>query len=91
MAEKLHHDEVIVNLLVDQFNRDMEDLMNYASIGGRPMFNIALTPEEQLERFNNPSMRQQIMDRIVQEGDPQGLSKYYLHIKSLMEKQNGRI
>jgi hypothetical protein len=87
MPEKLHHDEVIVNLLVEQFDKDIENLIEYATVGGRPMFNVALSPEEQIARFNNPVMRQQIIDRIVADGDPQGLSKYFNHLKGLMGVQ----
>jgi len=73
---KKHPDEELVEALTEQFENDVQIMVEFLQTEGRPIFTKPLTPEQQWERFSNPQTRMAIMARLAQNEGPAAIRKY---------------
>ena len=72
-----HRDERRVAMLKERFEADLERLLKYATTPeGRPMFQIPLTEDEQLDRWMNPETRLAAEEGVLRRGSQDELRRY---------------
>jgi hypothetical protein len=76
-----------VMLLKERYEQDLDKLIEWAKTpGGRPMFHMMLTKDEQLERWLNPNTKVVTEEAILKQQGPEGLRKYR---ERMLEMQYG--
>jgi hypothetical protein len=61
-----HRFEELVDAAVELFFKRVDQGVEFFSVGGRPMFTTKLTEREELERYNDPLMRQETYQQLLQ-------------------------
>ena len=83
-----HQMERRVRLLKEAFRADLDRLLTYLRTDeGRMAFQIALTPEEQLQRWQDPNMKMQIMEGMIKKDGPDTTARWIKRMNN-MEAQN---
>ena len=86
MRKKEHILERRLEMVKQRYERRLQLMKDAATIGDRPMFQVALSEREQLERYNDPMLRPIIMARIEQMEGPEAVTRYQLRMYELAEK-----
>lgn len=81
-----HPDERIVDALVEEFEADVELLVDFWSINGRPAFTHKLTEDEMILRFANPTTRQEIIASLEERGGGTAVVRYMEQMTRLMRR-----
>lgn len=85
-----HSTERLVAALKEQFKHDVEMVKEFLTVDGRPIFTVKLTPDEELARFRDPNMQQQVLADIERRQGPEAVGKYIQHMYTLMRQQEQR-
>ena len=85
-----HRTELLVTALKEQFKHDVDVLKEFLTVDGRPIFTVRLTPDEELSRFRDPTMMQQVLADIERRQGPEAVGKYIQHMYTLMRQQEQR-
>jgi hypothetical protein len=81
-----HQDEKLVDAIKEVFQRDVERLKEFLTINGRPLFTQRLTTVEELARFHDPVVRQQIMDDLDRREGPDAVRAWMERMTRLNEE-----
>lgn len=71
-----HPDELLVDALVDRFEHDLNNIVDFATVHGRLIFTVPLTDEEKWQRFANPESRAMVMDKVLRTEGPDAVKAY---------------
>lgn len=81
-----HPDEKLIDALEEQFEKDLHNMIDFATVHGRVMFNTPLTDEEKWTRFANPQTRAMMIDKILREEGPAAVRAYVNSMMSVARK-----
>lgn len=85
--DKLHPIERVVQKGVEAFKHDLNTQLKYMQVDGRPVFTTPLTAQERIERYMNPMMRQEIIEKKMQQGGIEATTAYMKEMKLLIAKE----
>lgn len=78
-----HRVERVVDALMERFERDVQNLVNAHTVHGRPIFMVPVSPQEQLERYLTPEVRQTIAGQM----DDEQAMAYYTKMAKLAQER----
>ncbi len=90
MAQKKHHLELLVDLLVEAIEEKVDRTVETLSMGdGRPIFGKLLSDQEKLNRWLMPELRSQMEQKVLQTEGNEGLAKYQNEMATLQGRLGG--
>ncbi len=75
--------ERVADALVELAPRQEDLIVDAFLVDGRPPFMVALSPQEKLDRYNDPAARQMAIQNAVNLGGPDAEAKYYAEMSKL--------
>ena len=90
MPEK-HRFERLLDMVVDRFNTRLEQMLDAAKVGNRPMFSVQLTRDEQLQRWNDPTVRALTEQELMAQGGPEAVLEYQNAMRELAARIAGNV
>jgi hypothetical protein len=82
----LHPDEVIADALADAIEEEIRLMVEFYEVEGRPAFTVPLTEEEELVRFMDPALREEILTEVQEEGGDPAVRDYTRRMVKVMER-----
>ena len=80
-----HRQEIRLEMLKQSYEQRLQIMKDAASVNGRPMFHVQLTKEEQLQRWNDPLLRQMFEQDLLKSEGPEAVVKYRADMRKLGE------
>ena len=90
MPEK-HRFERLLEMSVQRFDRRLEQMLDAAKVGNRPMFSVQLTRDEQLQRWNDPTVRALTEQELMAQGGPEAVLEYQNAMRELAARIAGNV
>lgn len=85
-VDKKHIDERVIELLLEQFEEDLETLVNFIDVEGRPAFHILPSNDELAAWWEDGVMRLKMISDAMASGGPKAVSE----LIDRMEKNKDR-
>lgn len=81
-----HPDELFLDALEERFDRDLENLLKFATTDGRLIFQEPLSDAEKWQRFSNPTTRARVLGKILEQEGPEAVKEYLLEVTRVAQR-----
>lgn len=81
--DRKHIDENVVEAAVKQFEADLDILIKFIDVGDRPAFHLVPTDDEQLDQWNDPVIKPEMVADAMLVGGPKAVAELIDHMADL--------